>query len=1162
MDIITPRKLQALSTEKQRLFEGLLPELIKKLIISTCSTDNLRIPHGDDIWAHGFDGLIYNSTKTEYVDYGYSVWEFGTNGNAIKKINDDYAKRTQDDLGVDKKETVFYLVVPKIWNYSPAIPEWEKAHTDWKKTIIYDASRLCDWINSEPTIAAWLLEKYYNQPANFQTVDKAWELFSQKTSPSMTASLFLLDRKEELDQFYASLQSEIIRVKADTFIEAQGFVLTALMNRTPLASQSIVVNDEGTYRLISSFVKSKLIVLNYACSHDLVTANNNRTIVCYNKEDTGIHEGIRINPLLKYHYIRAFKDMGISDAEAHELYSSSHGNLRTLIRRIPGTASDKKPEWANVEDINLLAPLLFMRKINCSSRVDRKLAEMLTGKPFDNIEEKYQELRRLEDSPIKVVEDYYIIVNYEETWDTLGYTINGKQYKRLTDTVLCFLDSLEKNGNFEDYTVSSYGRLSVFHALMFNYIYFSMDDPESDTLHKTTIEILQYLHKPRAGILCLQNLSLLAEIFPCEVIHFLKADMDSPSGLVYSLFDNRDHDGGYLEVLFALDELTHHTQSAASACRLLLRLCQKEYVFKSSNSPEDSLITALCFINTSVAMELQQKVELIKRLYKDDPGHMSDIIIKVAQKDSCYISCRPGKKKVKKQQSIIISEYYQAIEDISADVLYAAIRDGQTKRIIHFFDMYYRFTPAFLLKSAAFISKEVFSFEDLSELNYSARKKRYEIKRYGMKRDSSYIKSLDAWIKATTDGRCPFHWLFHNYYDCPDDRLANGTNDYETRDKKKLEIRGEALQEIISENGIEGVSTLIGFMEDIHLWGYFLSDNLPPDYLETITLQLSVNGKLAIVGAILDSADKTIFTKVYTTLSPEQRVRLFVCMKRADIDDLLISEEDRRQYWQKKTLFQFDDKAYTKLLRYYPAGLLRFCYETIRHDPPNHMDMVSEVLNAILASGYKTSSFEQMEDYELKQMMNAIDKEYYTDEWGKLSKDLFVQGVLSELTDGGGRYFIYHPDELIALVNTKKDQYYYISRHFSLPFCVYNEHDKLRTFAKVLVMENQAFLLGDILGLSMPGADGFFPHDIIRELLEEINNDDVDRNIVVTYINNQNAHTVTDGSELKEKAYSFFEMADRLEISYHHTAAILRSIGQDYMRESKWDYLYSEIESI
>ena len=51
-------------------------------------------------------------------------------------------------------------------------------------------------------------------------------------------------------------------------------------------------------------------------------------------------------------------------------------------------------------------------------------------------------------------------------------------------------------------------------------------------------------------------------------------------------------------------------------------------------------------------------------------------------------------------------------------------------------------------------------------------------------------------------------------------------------------------------------------------------------------------------------------------------------------------------------------------------------------------------------------------------------------------------------------------------------------------------------------------------------------------------------------------------SELKEKAKRFIEMADRLEISYHHTAAILRSIGQDYVRESKWDYLYSEIGDV
>ena len=89
MEIITPRKLQALIEENQRLSEGLLPELIKKLILNSCDTKNLRIPHGEDIWAPGFDGLIDNSTQTAYVESGYSVWECGTNRHSLKKIDED-----------------------------------------------------------------------------------------------------------------------------------------------------------------------------------------------------------------------------------------------------------------------------------------------------------------------------------------------------------------------------------------------------------------------------------------------------------------------------------------------------------------------------------------------------------------------------------------------------------------------------------------------------------------------------------------------------------------------------------------------------------------------------------------------------------------------------------------------------------------------------------------------------------------------------------------------------------------------------------------------------------------------------------------------------------------------------------------------------------------
>ena len=111
MEIMSASKLDSLSTEKSRLFQELLPELVKRLIIdSSKSLSSIRIPSKDDIWAPGFDGIIENDEKNTYVSSGKSVWEFGTNNDSLTKINDDYEKRTINSLGIDKKETKFGLL--------------------------------------------------------------------------------------------------------------------------------------------------------------------------------------------------------------------------------------------------------------------------------------------------------------------------------------------------------------------------------------------------------------------------------------------------------------------------------------------------------------------------------------------------------------------------------------------------------------------------------------------------------------------------------------------------------------------------------------------------------------------------------------------------------------------------------------------------------------------------------------------------------------------------------------------------------------------------------------------------------------------------------------------------------------------------------------------
>ena len=191
MAFVTSEMLQQFVENEKRKSEGLLPELIKRLILSSCSNiNNIRIPGVDDIWAPGFDGVVDCQEKTTYVSDGMSVWEFGTNNNSLKKINEDYQKRTDNPLGVDKAVTSFYLVTPYIWAYdNQGMPrsKWEADHKDdWKEVHVYDASVLCDWIDSEPAVCAWLFFIFVeNQHLSFNSVSDAWRIFSNQTTPQL-----------------------------------------------------------------------------------------------------------------------------------------------------------------------------------------------------------------------------------------------------------------------------------------------------------------------------------------------------------------------------------------------------------------------------------------------------------------------------------------------------------------------------------------------------------------------------------------------------------------------------------------------------------------------------------------------------------------------------------------------------------------------------------------------------------------------------------------------------------------------------------------------------------------------------------------------------------------------------------------------------------------
>lgn len=85
--IINAEWLDAMSKQHQRDFQELLPELVKKLIINSCtSISSIRMPHGDDIWAPGFDGVVDCSEGNRYVPTGRSVWDLAPMKIRFRKL--------------------------------------------------------------------------------------------------------------------------------------------------------------------------------------------------------------------------------------------------------------------------------------------------------------------------------------------------------------------------------------------------------------------------------------------------------------------------------------------------------------------------------------------------------------------------------------------------------------------------------------------------------------------------------------------------------------------------------------------------------------------------------------------------------------------------------------------------------------------------------------------------------------------------------------------------------------------------------------------------------------------------------------------------------------------------------------------------------------------
>ena len=1162
MELITANKLKQLAEENKKKFEQLLPELIKRLILSSeLDVTYIRVPSGDDVWAPGFDGIVECNKESTYVCSGKSIWEFGTSNDSIEKINSDYEKRTKNPLGVVPAETTFYLVTPKIWAYkSLSITEWENTHTDWKKVKVYDATIICSWINSEPAVFSWLIEEFFDDDlCSISSVNKAWTRLANYTNPAFTSQMFLMNRKEQQNQFLTKLSNNLIKVKAQSMIDARGFVLSSLMEDIELKEKTIVIYNEKSYRQITSLVSNKILFLNFYYEGEVLT-DDNKVIVCFNRESLSVKGDIEIMPLTKTEYIEALKSMEIDGARAQELFVFSHGNLRSLIRRIPGNNIERIPDWGKQDNIQLLAPVVFLRNIDVET--DKEMIMNLSGSSFINVMDNYQKLLKLEDSPIKQVNNKYVIVNYEEAWDVLELSVNDYHFEFLIKEINRLLDEISKNGMYCIRRKSSHDIKELFYNLFLNFVYYSYEDDQNKKVDRAIETLLSRATEPNLNSIIIENLSILAEAAPNVVMNFMEFDITQKDSLIINVFEDMDYDHLYCRILSALEELARYSETIVGACNILFSLYTKGYTYRISNTPEDLLLNSLCLWNANGTATITQKMSIITKMIQKYGKTGAMLTVKILGKTSIFHGIRLGAKSIKGEE-ITQRQLFEIMERLYVQAYDMAIAEHDVLLVKEILENYRNLRIETL---DTFLNKfEINKFpeEDVVALNYWLRAKRFAIIKFNWDNSGEYSKCFTKWINKTSSQNPIANkaWIFMRNYECPAYHLASSKYEYDIRRSKITEYRKAEFKKLREKYGELEAFSVIRYMNDERPWGYFIAEQVSENNYCKLALRLLELKKKNILAGMIDDFKGNERRKFLNSISAEKRMELLPLLTDYSILTNNNSEDEKRVFWQSKSMFEWDEDCYKEYLKYNPYGLVDCLYFESEKDIYSCQKKAEMTFNAIVQNCNKVSRHDRDE---IDTTIGRIDAACYSDSWAEICLRMYSLGQLGRMPECV-KIRVFNDSKIIDKIFSNKHDIRNFWRDYSLPKCAYEDYTTFELFLDGLIdmsedKQEANYLIAYMLGNSQDDEDGWFPHRFVRKYLEKIDNAEVDRETYCAYVNSHmNFRTVSDGSDQKKKADSFLKKAYEIEAEYPHTAYIYKTIASDCETNAKHDYEYSEL---
>ncbi len=1226
---------------------ALLPVLLRKLVHST--GNDLRqvdFPGYDNAQRKGSDGFVEAGAATPWVPEGRSYWEFGTDERPAGKAMGDYTARLKSVDPAERAGGTFVFVTPRNWHGKTAWEKQKNAAGDWKAVRAFDASDLEQWLEQSVPTQIWLAEQLDLPINGYETLEQAWHRWADAGEPHLTPEIFAPSITAYRGTFKAWLDKPSDRpfvVAADSRVEALAF-LACLFDDEELCRykdlSAVFTSPAALRTLVASSVPFIPIIHSEEVERELVDAHRRLHCIVFRPRNAVDTEADIALDLLGYDvFEKALTAMGIGESEVDRLARESGQSPTILRRRLSRNAAIRTPEWAgNDNTAKTLVPMALIGAWHAEPEADREIVSYVAERQYEVIEDDVARQLRFDDSPVWSAGRYRGVASKIDALFAIARMVTSAEIDRFFDAaeyVLSESDPALELPEENRWAAALYGKkrdhsgalregicetlviLSVHGNNLFQgRLGINVESRVAVLIRKllTPLTLENLLSHD-------QNLPRYAEAAPNEFLEIVEEDLRGDRvvlGLLKpidsSFFGASPWRTG---LLWALECLAWKPRNLPRVAVILAQLSRPKIDDNWVNRPDNSLQATFRSWMPQTAASLEQRIKVLEILAKRFPDIGWEICIEQVKPDARIgdYSYRPrwrsdasGAGQVdtgnemydfaRKALDILIawpSHDEKTLGDL-VESLHGITEEYQTK-VWDLIDEWSR-NAGDAAKGALRERIRQFAFirrGDHGKLGEATRDRAREA--------YDYLQPLDPVIRHA--------WLFADQWvEESVDEIEDQDYDYQKRYERIDRLRREAVIEIWTECGFEGVKELLADSGAAGTVGRYAAScttgvETPVDFIQRC---LSINGDLrskaewclqGFLLAIEEDLLDVVLQAAAECLPAEERTRLFVCAPfQASTWRLLDSQSKdvRSGYWKdvfpssgRHTCSELTELIDRLLEAKRPRAALHTAHmdfedietsrfkrlmrevATVTAEPADQFKLnryyISEGLDSL--DGRAGVTRDEMAQLEFL-YIDALDRSRHgipnlENQIARLPA-LFVQAVAltyrrSDDGEDPPEWTIENPEQRSAAASAA---YRLLNQIKKIPGTDENGKIKAAELAAWLVkvrrlcrkyaradMGDQC--LGQLFAKAPEGENGIWPCEAVCEAMEGIASQEIGRGFHTGVFNSRGAHWRGEGGEqVRELVAKYRARAERLHFDYPYVGGVIEGIAASYEREAGW----------